>query len=72
MDLSRHTVTNYARYKTNPGPFRTWGKAIQKETDSTCPDCTIPYEHIGERVAFKCKKYRLLRTESNETLERVG
>ncbi len=63
MDLSRKTVTNYTRCRTNRGPFKSWGVTIRKEVDNTCPDCTIQHEHTGTHVAFECKKYRQARAE---------
>lgn len=63
MDLSRKTVTNYTRCRTNRGPFETWGVIIKKEKEITCPDCTLPCEHTDQHVTFRYEKFRDLRQD---------
>lgn len=62
MRLTRKTVTNYTRCRTNQGPFKAWSKTRGKDADETCTDRTTPHWHTGEHVAFHCEQYRDLRT----------
>ncbi|KAI4086015.1 MAG: hypothetical protein L6R37_008452, partial [Teloschistes peruensis] len=66
MDLSRKTVTNYTRCRTNRGPFKARSTTLGKATNDTFPDCPQPYGQTGEHIALHRDKFSDLR------LDRLG